>query len=649
MISISTFCSKSRIYFLSLLTDFFRISTNTMDSSVEVDEKLEANICPFCTKAFNSSLQLLKHVVYKHNCLECTKTCQHKAVINQADEPIVKSEITSPENIKIEIVNEPSEEIVNTVQICDDNENLRIQDENVLIKSEFVNPIDEKNIVESPENSNFLRVRTDLFSDQATSSNNETSEKQDYSVLSKTCFKCCICKRSKYIHPKEYDKSRSLQEEDIVNHILSKHKGVTKANVKDFYQECLYYKCNHCHDYFKGEDAVKEHIKRMTKEAKEELFTCDMCDTTPTNMFCVLQKHRRHHQPFSCQICSISCNSLEELENHNKKKHSYYCKKCKFTFESQELLDDHKLNEHKYQCDICHTVCTNLQDLENHKKNKHSYNCKKCDFKCESKGLLDDHTLNQHKYQCDICQTVCNTLQALENHDKRNHKTHQCEVCEEYFYSKSTLNKHMETHGAPKECEFCQLSFPSQKSLNRHLKFAHDLKCVLCGERFTRLNCFERHKTMCFNSRPRCELCEKPFKEELDLRGHLINVHFMCYNCGTFLDTKQSLEEHKAQYRCSKFKCNRCHIGFPSEIELNSHNNSQHPNEYVASIRKANKTFVNCEQCDEKFTSQMNLKFHMEIVHSSRKRKAEETESKNSPPEKQALFGPSDSPPKPNQ
>ena len=562
MISISTFCSKSRIYFLSLLTDFFRISTNTMDSSVEVDEKLEANICPFCTKAFNSSLQLLKHVVYKHNCLECTKTCQHKAVINQADEPIVKSEITSPENIKIEIVNEPSEEIVNTVQICDDNENLRIQDENVLIKSEFVNPIDEKNIVESPENSNFLRVRTDLFSDQATSSNNETSEKQDYSVLGKTYFKCCICKRSKYIHPK----SRSLQEEAIVNHILSKHKGVTKANVKDFYQECLYYKCNHCHDYFKGEDAVKEHIKRHA---------------------------------FSCQICSISCNSLEELENHNKKKHSYYCKKCKFTFESQELLDDHKLNEHKYQCDICHTVC--------------------------------------------------NTLQDLENHDKSKHKTHQCEVCEEYFYSKSTLNKHMETHGAPKECEFCQLSFPSQKSLNRHLKFAHDLKCVLCGERFTRLNCFERHKTMCFHSRPRCELCEKPFKEELDLRGHLINVHFMCYNCGTFLDTKQSLEEHKAQYRCSKFKCNRCNIGFPSEIELNSHNNSQHPNEYVASIRKANKTFVNCEQCDEKFTSQMNLKFHMEIVHSSRKRKAEETESKNSPPEKQALFGPSDSPPKPNQ
>ena len=539
MISISTFCSKSRIYFLSLLTDFFRISTNTMDSSVEVDEKLEANICPFCTKAFNSSLQLLKHVVYKHNCLECTKTCQHKAVINQADEPIVKSEITSPENITIEIVNEPSEEIVNTVQICDDNENLRIQDENVLIKSEFVNPIDEKNIVESPENSNFLRVRTDLFSDQATSSNNETSEKQDYSVLSKTCFKCCICKRSKYIHPK----SRSLQEEAIVNHILSKHKGVTKANVKDFYQECLYYKCNHCHDYFKGEDAVKEHIKRMTK--------------------------------FSCQICSISCNSLEQLENHNKRKHSYYCKKCKFTFESQELLDDHKLNEHKYQCDICHTVC--------------------------------------------------NTLQDLENHDKSKHKTHQCEVCEEYFYSKSTLNKHMETHGAPKECEFCQLSFPSQKSLNRHLKFSHDLRCVLCGERFTRLNCFERHKTMCFNSRPRCELCEKTFKEKLDLRGHLINVHFMCYNCGTFLDTKQSLEEHKAQYRCSKFKCNRCNIGFPSEIELNSHNNSQHPNEYVASIRKANKTFVNCEQCDEKFTSQMNLKFHMEIVHSSRKRKAEET------------------------
>ena len=136
---------------------------NAMDSSVQVNTKLEANICPFCNKTFNFSLELLKHVVHVHNCLECTKTCQHKAVINQdyetdQSQPIVKSEITkSPENeclriqnIKNETVSdetvhehEQSQELVKAEQRCDNNENVRIEDQNVLIKSEFVNPDNE--------------------------------------------------------------------------------------------------------------------------------------------------------------------------------------------------------------------------------------------------------------------------------------------------------------------------------------------------------------------------------------------------------------------------------------------------------------------------------------------------------------------------
>ena len=302
---------------------------NTMDSSAQVNTKLEANICPFCNKTFNFSLELLKHVVHVHNCLECTKTCQQKAVINQdyepnQNEPIVKSEITkSPENeclriqnIKSETISdetisdetvsdetvhehEQSKELVKAEQRCDNNENVRIEDQNVLIKSEFVNPENEnrkdEEKIESPENATFLRVRNDLFSDQATSSNIETTEKQDYSALNKTYFKCCICKITKFTK-KGHKKHRNLQEEDVVNHILSKHEGVTKANVKDFYQECPYYKCNHCTGKFRGEDEVKKHIKLMRKE---ELFTCDMCDTVPTNMFCGVQKHlRKVHSTF---------------------------------------------------------------------------------------------------------------------------------------------------------------------------------------------------------------------------------------------------------------------------------------------------------------------------------------------------------------
>ena len=631
-----------------LFQDLFFALDKRVKMNDEENAKLEANICPFCNKTFNFSLELLKHVVHVHNCLECSKTCQHKAVINQdyepnQNEPIVKSEITkSPENeclriqniksetISDETVNdervhehEQSQELVKAEQRCDNNENVRIEDQNVLIKSEIMNPDnenenrkDEKKI-ESSENATFLRVRNDLFSDQATSSNNE---KQDYSVLNTTYFKCCICKITKFTK-KGHNKCRNSQEEEVVNHILSKHESVTKANVKDFYQECPYYKCDYCDQEFRGEDEVKEHIKLMTKE---ELFTCKKCDTLATNMLCVLQKHRRQHM-FPCQICSAICNNLKELENHKKRKHEQI--------------------EHKYQCDICYAFCSNLQDLENHKKKKHSYNCKKCEFTCDTAVLMEDHKLNQHNYQCDICHTVCDTLQELENHDKRKHKTHQCTVCEEYFYSKPKLAKHIKTHEDLKECEFCQLSFQSQKSLNLHLKLAHAFKCELCGERFKRLSDLHGHQTICFNSRHHCKLCERSFKEKDDLRNHLINFHFMCSNCKKFLNIKQSLDEHKAQFRCSGFKCYKCDIGFPSEIELNTHNNSQHPNEYVASIRKANKTFVNCEYCNEKFTSQMNLKFHMEIVHSNRKRKAEETESMNSPPEKRALFEPS----KPNQ
>ena len=305
MISISTFCSKSRIYFLSLLTDFFRISTNTMDSSVEVDEKLEANICPFCTKAFNSSLQLLKHVVYKHNCLECTKTCQHKAVINQADEPIVKSEITSPENIKIEIVNEPSEEIVNTVQICDDNENLRIQDENVLIKSEFVNPIDEKNIVESPENSNFLRVRTDLFSDQV------------HTLNCDPVIKCDLC-------------DASFTYKQLVVHKKAGHK------------------CEFCNAIYKSVKAKENHLK------KSHSFKCPKCDVTFVSKE-LLSDHLVSHVNHSfllegshkCAICKLRFSTKMDLQKHKVESHKFSkCEFCDYATKFKSNLKVHKKNFH---------------------------------------------------------------------------------------------------------------------------------------------------------------------------------------------------------------------------------------------------------------------------------------------------------------
>ena len=59
----------------------------------------------------------------------------------------------------------------------------------------------------------------------------------------------------------------------------------------------------------------------------------------------------------------------------------------------------------------------------------------------------------------------------------------------------------------------------------------------------------------------------------------------------------------------------------------------QHPNQLVASVRKKTKPLFHCEFCPEKFTTEPTLNFHVFLNH-SKKRNAEETEARNSPPQK---------------
>ena len=103
--------------------------------------------------------------------------------------------------------------------------------------------------------------------------------------------------------------------------------------------------------------------------------------------------------------------------------------------------------------------------------------------------------------------------------------------------------------------------------------------------------------------------------------------------------------------RQSKYQKNTSEANFTGRTLISDQSwLNVHPNQIVASVRKKTKPLFHCEFCPEKFTTETNLKNHVSVEHSKKRKAAEtitssyepleETERLYTPPEKRALFEP---------
>ena len=116
------------------------------------------------------------------------------------------------------------------------------------------------------------------------------------------------------------------------------------------------------------------------------------------------QGWRRQGSRFSCNTCSYTRNTPNQIESHIRDRHgeeeedgNYCCRYCSFQINTSDKLIEHIERAHGSELD-----------------------CKMCDYKSGQKKLLDKH--------------------IEENHKSSNH----CLVCDLYFRNIEELSKHMD-------------------------------------------------------------------------------------------------------------------------------------------------------------------------------------------------------------
>jgi KRAB domain-containing zinc finger protein len=113
-----------------------------------------------------------------------------------------------------------------------------------------------------------------------------------------------------------------------------------------------------------------------------------------------------------------------------------------------------------------------------------------------------------------------------------------------------------------------------------------------------------------------CELCDKVYKLEGNLKNHIIKVHNIgekiddnntCKICNAVLSNKGKLNRHieTVHNKSNVIKCDICKKEYNSKDALNSHIKQVHEKSLS----------VKCPQCDGTFTSNGNLRIHIQNVH----------------------------------
>ena len=178
------------------------------------------------------------------------------------------------------------------------------------------------------------------------------------------------------------------------------------------------------------------------------------------------------------------------------------------------------------------------------------------------------------------------------------------------------------------KCEHCNKTYHKKKDLINHLYYHTDkYACTICGQRTGSHYLRRQHEATHNNVRPfKCNICERSFKREKDLRGHsntdngcrlyqlskskkaskkcdnnknnVVDKAYKCYICQKGYSKKKSLNAHKNTHT-DRFRCLVCNRGHISESALKRHMFT-HFDE---------KLFI-CERCNKSYRTIKGLNEH---------------------------------------
>nr|CAD7264694.1 unnamed protein product [Timema shepardi] len=340
----------------------------------------------------------------------------------------------------------------------------------------------------------------------------------------------------------------------------------------DFTQQySLFHACDKCGKIFLTEKLLKVHLKIHLQEPVK----CNLCGRVYKNER-VLDTHMSLHKeakPWPCNYCDKVFIFDSSLQEHIKSDHEpdnsnkttpnvYTCQICEIKFDKLEELKSHLMSTHKHLakrhiCEFCGAMYHTSNKLKTHLL-KHTgefpFTCEVCGMRFCAKYRLNNHLVchvDERPHICSVCGWAFKRLRNLRAHEQDSHgivsqgpgnkksvANFSCQMCEWQFTSKKRLDSHMSVHTGlkPFPCEICGSAYATPSKLSFHKKTMHSgltfrkktlgpkkpFLCSTCGKVLTSNLGLELHMRTHTGERPyECKVCKMAIKTPSQLHGHM--------------------------------------------------------------------------------------------------------------------------------
>lgn len=268
---------------------------------------------------------------------------------------------------------------------------------------------------------------------------------------------------------------------------------------------------------------------------KQTEVTCPVCQATLSS-YKMFEEHIGMHLSRvrrSCPLCAKQFKRIETLRCHMYVHTNilFSCSNCPRTFVNPKTYTDHMRDLHWTELEVKADGKTSGQS------------CAFCGKYFAQMGVLREH-LKLHatakKYPCPSCDMTFRLKITLKSHIAQRHKdltrtsTAVCTFCNITLDTQRELMRHMlMTHSNESDllCTTCGMLFKSRHGLTLHAQRKHSLMkamhvCDECGRTFDQMSKLKDHqKVHSEETLYQCEICDKNFKRERALKGHMMNVH----------------------------------------------------------------------------------------------------------------------------
>ena len=428
-----------------------------------------------------------------------------------------------------------------------------------------------------------------------------------------------------------------------------------------------YNKCYDCNKTFQLPQELEEHYLEVHK--KEFTLLCYLCGD---KFACIemLKAHKRTHEAFSCNFCSLGFKKQENYLEHLKNVHLRdFSSEAKNFIEVDEDLNDDEMLKPLLEIPPVPSECETFSKiLEINDDGTVSVTEQPIEYKKKTdlvtapnsvthKNIFEGVKLKDlpKKMNCPICSKLL-TTNFLRTHIRSHNGNFpfKCQVCDKSFAQGTLLRKHMRNkhheeflkmgNKCPKkklvQCEYCSEIFEDILSLEMHL-WTHmeskNYQCSMCNMKFGMKIClFEHYKNHYFKEEKQCHICKKAvFKSIGYYREHIQKCQskWLCEECGIYCNVQENFIKHQKMVHFNGTKiynCEVCNKHFSKKYDFKEHLIS-HTNNFDFSCSYCPKTFkratplkkhlakhqteaagFRCNYCDLVCATQIDLQIHKE-------------------------------------